>query len=240
MKRPEVGTTELANALASLDPGALKATIMEIIQASAPLPFSELAGRYDGDVVLTPADQNLKPKELPLEQYIGKMVAIRDNLRVLEQKINSHKGLNSDEKLDLQVRITRAHSSLLSAAGRWAPPEGSQTDETARRLLLRLAREGEWKALALPGPGLGDRWRGGSAYYGTDEDGVEEPLEVFFHRLCVVRDRLFALEAVIQTHPKLSGEEGDSMSQYLRRSYGTLTTFNLLFRDRDDYFSSSR
>jgi hypothetical protein len=56
----------------------------------------------------------------------------------------------------------------------------------------------------------------------------------------VVRDRLFALEAVIQTHSKLAGEQADSMSQYLRRSYGTLTTFNLLFRDREDYFSSSR
>jgi len=168
------------------------------------------------------------------------MVTIRDNLRVLEQKINSHKGLAADEKLDFQVRITRAHSALLSAAGRWAPPEDSQADATARRLLLRLAREGEWKALALPGPGMGDRWRGGSAYYGTPEDGVEEPLEIFFHRLCVVRDRLFALEAVIQTHSKLAGEQADSMSQYLRRSYGTLTTFNLLFRDREDYFSSSR
>ena len=178
-RRPEVWATELAEALSGLDPSALKAVMIEVLQASAPLPFVEISGRYDGNLVLTPADQDLKPKELALDQYVGKMVAIRDNLRVLEQKINSHKGLESAEKLGFQAWITRAHSALLSAASRWAPPSGSQTDATVRQLMMRLSREGEWKALALSAPRLLERWQGGSAYYGNHLDHVEEPLETF-------------------------------------------------------------
>jgi protein-arginine kinase len=43
-----------------------------------------------------------------------KVTAVRDRLRVLEQKVNSHKALSTDEKVDLQQLITRCYGSLTS------------------------------------------------------------------------------------------------------------------------------
>ena len=69
---------------------------------------------------------------------------------------------------------------------------------------------------------------------------VDEPIEQFFHRLVVLRDRLLALEAEIEAHPHIPGDDASTMAGYVRRCYGSLTTFNVLFNDRDAYFSSSR
>jgi hypothetical protein len=64
-----------------------------------------------GTLLMQPADSNLKPKELPIEQFFHKIVMTRDRLRVMEQKINSS-GLTPGEKVDLQQYITRIYGSL--------------------------------------------------------------------------------------------------------------------------------
>tara|TARA_Y100000815_G_scaffold273787_1_gene305970 strand:+ start:646 stop:1182 length:537 start_codon:yes stop_codon:yes gene_type:complete len=72
-----------------------------------------IADKYKGGtLILQPKDVNLANKELPMETFFHKIVMLRDRLRVMEQKINSHSGLDDQDKVDLQQYITRCYGSL--------------------------------------------------------------------------------------------------------------------------------
>lgn len=72
-----------------------------------------MADRWkDGIMILQPGDKTLQAKETPIDVFFNKIVMLRDRLRVMEQKINAHKVLTNEEKIELQQYITRIYGSL--------------------------------------------------------------------------------------------------------------------------------
>ncbi|GAA0720405.1 hypothetical protein [Aquimarina litoralis] len=65
-----------------------------------------------GKIILEPADTNLASKEIPIDTFFHKIVMVRDRIRVMEQKINSSKAIDDQDKIDLQQYITRMYGSL--------------------------------------------------------------------------------------------------------------------------------
>lgn len=90
---------------------------------------------------------------------------------------------------------------------------------------------------------MGDKWTGGTLIMQPANKSLqakEIPIETFFHKIVMARDRLRVLEQNINSHPGLSDEEKINLQQYITRIYGSLTTFNILFADKEHYFVGSK
>ena len=86
---------------------------------------------------------------------------------------------------------------------------------------------------------LGDRWKGGTMLLqpaDKSQKPKEIPVDIFFHKIVMLRDRLRVMEQQLNAHKLLSDEDKVNLQQYITRIYGTLTTFNVLFKNKEQWF----
>jgi hypothetical protein len=84
----------------------------------------ELGKRWVGGTLrLVPGKEGTQARDVPLEVFFKKIIGIRDRLRVLEQKLNSHPALAPEEKLELQGYISRCYGSLTTFNVLFGAPE---------------------------------------------------------------------------------------------------------------------
>lgn len=110
---PMVKVGEVEVPLKQFVAGIVESTVNELGIEQPDASVSELGLRWqNGKAVLHPADPTLQTKEVPLETFFHKIVMVRNQLRVLEQKINAHEKLSDGEKVEMQQYITRCYGSL--------------------------------------------------------------------------------------------------------------------------------
>lgn len=115
-----------------------------------------------------------------------------------------------------------------------------ETSSEAEKSLLKILNL--WNGIGEPVV-IGDKWKGGMMLlqpFDKDLKPKEVPIDVFFHKIVMLRDRLRVLEQNINSHKLLDDADKVNLQQYITRIYGSLTTFNVLFRDKESFFVGAK
>ena len=115
-----------------------------------------------------------------------------------------------------------------------------ETTSDVEKSLLKILRLWADVSEVIP---LGDKWRGGMMLLqpaDKTQKPKEIPIDIFFHKIVMLRDRLRVMEQQINAHKKLSDEDKVNLQQYLTRIYGSLTTFNILFKNKEHLFAGDK
>jgi hypothetical protein len=165
-------------------------------------------------------------------------------VRHVQYGVGAVKSLNehtADVRFDSGVHIVDPHSSGVEPA---QPTAVISPLSISMVLLIQRTVDEVVDKLGFEKPDavveqLGARWHGGKAVLHPADPTLqtkEVPLETFFHKIVMVRNNLRVLEQKINAHDKLTDGEKVEMQQYVTRSYGSLTTFNVLFKQKEDQF----
>lgn len=114
--------------------------------------------------------------------------------------------------------------------------EEVETVSEVEKSLLKILRQ--WSDVTEIVP-IGDKWIGGTMSLQAADKTLKPkdiPIDDFFHKIVMLRDRLRVLEQNINSHKKLTDEEKVNIQQYITRCYGSLTTFNVLFKNKEQWF----
>ena len=118
-------------------------------------------------------------------------------------------------------------------------PDDLTTYEKIEKSLTKVLRRFSDIQETVP---LGQKWAGGRMVLYPGDKSLKEkeiPVETFFHKIVMVRDRVRVMEQRINAS-NLTDEEKVDLEQYITRIYGSLTTFNVLFKNKEEQFVGDR
>ena len=144
----------------------------------------------------------------------------------LAEIVKTFPGLEVVERVELVEPVAEATSGLTL----------EEVEDALQRILLK------WSDATQIVP-LADKWQSGTMVLKPSSSALqtkEIPIDQFFHKIVMLRDRLRVLEQKINAHDKLSDTDKVDMQQYITRVYGSLTTFNVLFKNKDDQFVGAK
>lgn len=139
-----------------------------------------------------------------------------------------------------KIEITKRNEDLEVIDAPADKPKNSLTLPEIERVLRFVLEEQSALQEIVP---LSEKWTGGNILLQPANLSLkpkEIPIESFFHKIVMVRDRLRVLEQNINSNPALSDEEKVNIQQYITRIYGSLTSFNILFADKEHYFVGAK
>jgi hypothetical protein len=134
-------------------------------------------------------------------------------------------------------RPVRQPMPLVSDRERSAPPMTPDPGTDLEFLLRRILREEAGVSAVVPA----DKWHGGTLVLRPGTPGLQEkswPIETFFHKVVMLRNRLRTLEQVVNASD-LPDEAKVKVQAYISGCYGSLTSFNVLFAEEEDQFKGS-
>ena len=89
---------------------------------------------------------------------------------------------------------------------------------------------------------IADKWKDGKLILEPNDTNLaskEITIDSFFHKIVMVRDRIRVMEQKINSS-KLDDQDKVDLQQYITRIYGSLTTFNVLFKIKDHHFVGAK
>lgn len=139
-----------------------------------------------------------------------------------------------------KIELTKRNEDLEVVDAPAEKPKNSLTLAEVEKVIRFVLEEQSALQEIVP---LGEKWIGGNMLLQPANLSLkpkEIPIEIFFHKIVMLRDRLRVLEQNINSHPGLTDEEKINMQQYITRIYGSLTTFNVLFAENKHYFVGAK
>jgi len=137
--------------------------------------------------------------------------------------------------------VSIAHSDSRIEVVEEIPDDGNRlTLDDVKNALNDIFEEWNLKQEIVP---LGDKWKNGKLIIKPADSSLKEkeiPIDTFFHKIVMVRDRLRIIEQKINSNKKLDDSDKVDIQQYITRIYGSLTTFNVLFKIKEDNFVGER
>ena len=193
--------------------------------------FRPLPG-FDEKIVLATreviAANRAVPHKPPRAEPVRRRPAIGDGMRVVRRRFDAD---GAALERDTRVLDDDILAALTGGEG------GSVERDTLRDVLLEVIEH----FIAIEDVEIGKKWQGGTLVMQPEDTSLkpcEIPIETFFHKIVMLRENLRVLEAKVNRHDGLSDADRVELQQYISKCYGSLTSFNVLFKNKDDHFSS--